>query len=361
MPMKPYVITDIHQKCPAVIQRLDGSKPIFSARLVNAKQASEAQKAGEWRLAVWCEDMALARERARDLNERACIGPRKQPELLRGSKVSMNRRTLKGGKMMPSRIRAYNYNDDFKFKLRHYWLDNHENWLLVGDEPPAERLDLSDEKLNDFDFDGRLLREMAGNNAEFNGCDFSYCDLTKAEFNRAVFRNCNFSKANLTGADLNRATFRDCNFQKTIFDDNIKDAVVYNCDFSDTDFSSNDFSGADFNECNFAGRDFRDADFSSADLYKSNFSDCDLQGALLYNVRALSVDFSRADLSGADLMRANLEDAKLIRANLEGANFKYAKLTRTNFEGANLDGANLEHAEIDGAIGLDDYIEGEED
>ena len=82
MATKPYELGNPAKKQPAVIQSLkSGATEPFSAKEVNQLQASEAQKKGEWRLAVWCEDMTLARKRAQDLNARACIGPRKQPEL----------------------------------------------------------------------------------------------------------------------------------------------------------------------------------------------------------------------------------------------------------------------------------------
>jgi hypothetical protein len=82
MATKPYELGSADKKQPAVIQSLkSGATAPFEAKEINQLQASEAQKKGEWRLAVWCEDMELARKRAKDLNARACIGPRTLPEL----------------------------------------------------------------------------------------------------------------------------------------------------------------------------------------------------------------------------------------------------------------------------------------
>lgn len=82
MATKPYELGNADKKQPAVIQSLkSGAESPFSAKEVSFLQASEAAKKGEWRLAVWCEDMSLAKNRAKDLNARACIGPRTLPPL----------------------------------------------------------------------------------------------------------------------------------------------------------------------------------------------------------------------------------------------------------------------------------------
>jgi hypothetical protein len=79
---KDYVIPDINKKQAAVVQSLKpGAKDPFSAKETSFAQASEAAKKGEWRLAVWCADMTVARKRAKDLNARACIAPRTLPQL----------------------------------------------------------------------------------------------------------------------------------------------------------------------------------------------------------------------------------------------------------------------------------------
>ena len=60
--------------------------------------------------------------------------------------------------------------------------------------------------------------------------------------------------------------------------------------------------------------------------------------------RAISNDFSNADLSFADLNGANLYYADLHDANLSGADLENAMLTYAYLDGANLSGADLENA-----------------
>jgi hypothetical protein len=61
------------------------------------------------------------------------------------------------------------------------------------------------------------------------------------------------------------------------------------------------------------------------------------------------IDFSHADLSGADLIRADLDGADLTGADLDGADLWGANLTRAFLDAANLTGAILIRADLDGA------------
>jgi len=64
----------------------------------------------------------------------------------------------------------------------------------------------------------------------------------------------------------------------------------------------------------------------------------------VWTERALSNDFSNADLSFANLNGANLYYANLHDANLSGADLSDAMLTYAYLDGANLSGADLENA-----------------
>jgi hypothetical protein len=58
------------------------------------------------------------------------------------------------------------------------------------------------------------------------------------------------------------------------------------------------------------------------------------------------VDFSGANLPGADLEGADLSYANLTGTNLAGADLSYANLTGADLEGTNLSGANLQVANL---------------
>lgn len=86
---------------------------------------------------------------------------------------------------------------------------------------------------------------------------------------------------------------------------------------------------------------------------KPNFS-----GAVIPRIDLMEVNFSDADLSGADLIYANLSGANLVNANLNRAVLVYATLSSTRLTGARFDHAELAYtifANIDlrEAVGLE--------
>ena len=87
----------------------------------------------------------------------------------------------------------------------------------------------------------------------------------------------------------------------------------------------------DFNGANLCGADFCDANLSGA-----NFCGADLSGAVFWRADLSRINFSDANLRGADLY-----GAKLSRANLRGADLYGAKLSDANFCGAKLSKTNL--------------------
>jgi hypothetical protein len=85
-------------------------------------------------------------------------------------------------------------------------------------------------------------------------------------------------------------------------------------------------------------------DFSRDDLSGANLYRADLSGANLSKANLSGAFFYRADLTGAKLYRADLTGAYLKRATLNGADLRGATLT-----GATLRGADLTNADLSGA------------
>lgn len=115
-------------------------------------------------------------------------------------------------------------------------------------------------------------------------------------------------------------------------------------DLSRADISGADLGGADLHGANLSG-----VDLSRANLRASDLSEANMAGA----------DVSAADLRGAHLTNAHLYEATLIDANLSetymreanaaGANLRAANLCAANLISADLSGANLRRATLRGA------------
>ncbi len=95
-----------------------------------------------------------------------------------------------------------------------------------------------------------------------------------------------------------------------------------------------DFTKVNLSEANLTGVNLTEADLTGADLYGVNLTGADLSGADLYGVNLTGADLSRADLSGADLYGVNLTGADLSGADLTGADLSRADLSRADLTGA---------------------------
>lgn len=96
------------------------------------------------------------------------------------------------------------------------------------------------------------------------------------------------------------------------------------------EFSRLDLSNADIRNVQLLGYNFRGADFSGANLEGANFSGANLDECSFY--------------------RANLDAAALTSARVEGVIFVHANLRKTQLAGTNLKGANFMMANMEGAI-----------
>ena len=88
------------------------------------------------------------------------------------------------------------------------------------------------------------------------------------------------------------------------------------------------------------------ADLSSANLGSANLSYADLSSANLSYADLSSANLSYADLSSANLGSANLRYANLSSANLSSANLRSANLSSANLGYADLSSANLGYADL---------------
>jgi uncharacterized protein YjbI with pentapeptide repeats len=110
-------------------------------------------------------------------------------------------------------------------------------------------------------------------------------------------------------------------------------------DSSLVDFTREDLSNADLNKMRLFGTLFLGADLRGANLREADLREADLREADLSEA-----DLSEADLRGADLSEANLRGAKLSGAKLSGAD-----LSEANLRGAKLSGVDLSEAKLSGA------------
>ena len=209
--------------------------------------------------------------------------------------------------------------------------------------------------------------------------NFSYRDLTNADFSNttlvapyfayATLTNANFQGAVFMGDNANPAMVSDfsfANLQKTCFIGARFDSPVYftnttlTCaDFSKTDLTAHNaiFGDTQLNfdrsrtDCRLAFRfsvldcefvsEWRFMDLAGADI-KACFAE--LAGRDFSGAKLNEADLSGANLSGTKFTRANLNGAILNQTNLTGADLSYATLLGAQLNRANLTNASLYYA-----------------
>jgi uncharacterized protein YjbI with pentapeptide repeats len=146
------------------------------------------------------------------------------------------------------------------------------------------------------------------------------------------------------------------------------------CELSGRNLTGWTLAGANYSEAKLDYSVMRGVQATSVNFERANLTGADMRGAVLTNAKladavfagtrlqeisATGADLRRALLHGASLqdavmIGANFEDAELIIARLEGAdlsaaNFEGAMLDRANLRGAIFNGANFTDARFNGA------------
>ena len=102
----------------------------------------------------------------------------------------------------------------------------------------------------------------------------------------------------------------------------------------------------DFSDANLRGADLQGVNLWNANLSGADLRDASLRFATLWGARLTYAELNRADIRGAYLQGVNLTEAQLRDANLSGADLQGVNLTDANLSGAQLHGANLRGADL---------------
>jgi uncharacterized protein YjbI with pentapeptide repeats len=194
--------------------------------------------------------------------------------------------------------------------------------------------------------------------ADLTGANFEGANLYRANVHGAELKGVKFSGANLAGvdssdADIKQAIFTDGpNFSDrklkrvNITRTELNSARFYSATMNMADFTSAHLPSAFFNDSTWERVIFEKAclfntHFRNADISLSSFIGSDARCAVFspepkYKTRLHHVDFSGADLSGADFRRVELSEAIYHGANLSNANFEGAVVEEKSIEGAYL-------------------------
>jgi uncharacterized protein YjbI with pentapeptide repeats len=132
------------------------------------------------------------------------------------------------------------------------------------------------------------------------------------------------------------------------------------CELSGRNLTGWTLAGANYSEAKLDYSVMRGVQAPSVNFERANLTGADMRGALLTNAKLADATLAGTRLhnvnaAGADLSRAQMYGAGLQQATLIGANFKGAELLIARLEGGDFSTANFEDAVLDRAY-LNDGI-----
>jgi uncharacterized protein YjbI with pentapeptide repeats len=183
--------------------------------------------------------------------------------------------------------------------------------------------------------------------------DFSKFDLQGATFSGAVLDGANLDSANLTKGNLSRAkmtcvisggvTIQDIYLPFRTICAKLNFGIFIDSDFSFAKMNGVSARNADFTRANLSNADISyykvRNDAAAIDNLENNFDPC---------ANLVGANFTTAKLVGTNLECANLFSAIMINADLSNANLSGANLSGADLSGANLKGAKMADAVVTG-------------
>lgn len=143
-------------------------------------------------------------------------------------------------------------------------------------------------------------------NANLHGADLSGLDLSgisaqNCNLTESLCRATKFNGANLTGASLMHSDCEDAQFVGT----HLNDCHMEHSNFTNANFEKAQVRHCRANECQFESANLNHSDCSFSEM-RSELRHVSFQYANLFGV-----DFTKADMSFADLRNSNMDSAKI--------------------------------------------------
>ncbi|MEI6610314.1 MAG: pentapeptide repeat-containing protein [Deltaproteobacteria bacterium] len=226
-------------------------------------------------------------------------------------------------------------------------LDGSDTWCTIDEHIKRKGAELSDTNLK-----GLLLRHLSLAGGNLNGADLSNAfienlDFTGTDFTSVVCENATFSNTTLSEAKLDKARFKNCVFKDCKF---IKCAIK-NVDFLSCDFRGSIFTNANLNQVNFSNSILEGVAFSGRgwhsytieEIKSIKFNGCNLRGLNRVDGNGQNETKGQDEYGFAKRKYTNVDFSE---ANMEGANFSGSIFDKCNFLKASLVSANFSGSEI---------------
>ena len=193
------------------------------------------------------------------------------------------------------------------------------------------------------EFNSANLRRANLRHLYWEGCNLTGADLTEANMAYATFIEASLDGAILQLSDLSHCWFTDCGFTGAKMQDvNMEGGRGV----GPVEFTNADMSGANIESFNCSDNDNGTFSAENADLSRANFNNARLAGSILRHVNLTDATLTDIELERSDLTNANLTRAVFKNASLVEANLSNTDLNETDFTGADLTRADFTGAKF---------------
>lgn len=157
---------------------------------------------------------------------------------------------------------------------------------------------------------------------EYNKDQFKNLEFKESLFQFKEFNSCTFIKCNFTGTFFQRCRFRDCVFQNCDLSlINVKESA-----FSNTRFEKCKLVGVDWTQSEWASGKLilKPADFIGCVLNYSSFIGLNMEKGMMKNCIVHDVNFEDSNLSFVDCTGTDFENSRFARTNLTSTDMRGA-------------------------------------
>ncbi|OYV59154.1 MAG: hypothetical protein B7Z71_08660 [Acidocella sp. 21-58-7] len=228
-----------------------------------------------------------------------------------------------------------------------------ELYAVIKNDPVHARqlYDFHGVNFKNMDFSGLDLSGICFDGANLAGCNFAQAKLYKAVFAHANLQGCNFDKADLTEANLGRSNLIAASLRGT----NLTKAILSGANVTNARLTGALLEGATIDGLQLIGARFDHAQAAKIAVLKTSWASFRGPGINLTKAAFIEVDLSGADFSYAIMPRCSFINCKLDGVNFSGADLSKAafvsacSLTAVQFSLANLSGANFRECDLTGS------------
>ncbi|GAA4651074.1 hypothetical protein GCM10023116_33570 [Kistimonas scapharcae] len=148
---------------------------------------------------------------------------------------------------------------------------------------------------------------------EHQRCDFSFCNLKEAQFTECDLSFCSFSRADAYGIEIDHCRAQGCDFSLASFSRMLsRKTAIALATITNTNLAYSDFEGVVLDKCELPNNRWIGVNFTNANLEGANLCGGTMSFEHCHGLSLASADLRNTELHGLDLRQVNLQGVKIL-------------------------------------------------